>query len=76
MNMSLSKLQEIVKNREAWHVVVYGVTKSRRTWLSNLTTTPEGSQQEVLASVWRAMEQEDVKTEFPGGATTPAWLPA
>ena len=31
MNTSLSKLQEIVKNREAWHVVVYGVTKSRRT---------------------------------------------
>ena len=31
MNTSLSKLQEIVKNREAWRVVVYGVTKSRRT---------------------------------------------
>ena len=30
MDMSLSKLREIVKNREAWHAVVYGVTKSRR----------------------------------------------
>ena len=29
MNMSLSKLQEIVKDREAWHAVVHGVTKSR-----------------------------------------------
>ena len=27
MDMSLSKLQEIVKNREAWHAAVYGVTK-------------------------------------------------
>ena len=29
MNMSLSKLQEIVKDREAWHVAVHGVTKSQ-----------------------------------------------
>ena len=32
MNMSLSKLWEIVKNREAWHAAVYGVAK-RQTWL-------------------------------------------
>ena len=29
VNMSLSKLQEIVKDREAWHAAVHGVTKSR-----------------------------------------------
>ena len=29
MDMSLSKLQETVKNREAWHAAVHGVTKSR-----------------------------------------------
>ena len=29
MDMSLSKLQERVKAREAWHVIVLGVTKSQ-----------------------------------------------
>ena len=28
-DMSLSKLQEIVKDREAWHPAVHGVAKSR-----------------------------------------------
>ena len=28
MNMSLSKLQEMVKDREAWHAAVHGITKS------------------------------------------------
>ena len=28
MNMNLSKLQEIVKDREAWHAAVHGVAKS------------------------------------------------
>ena len=28
MDISLSRLWEIVKDREAWHTVVHGVTKS------------------------------------------------
>ena len=34
MDMSLNKLQKIVKDREIWHAAVYGVAKSQ-TPLSN-----------------------------------------
>ena len=40
MDMSLSKLQEIVKDKEAWHYIVHGVTKSW-TQLSNWTITQQ-----------------------------------
>ena len=43
MDMSLSRLQEMVKDREAWHAAVHGVTK-RQTQLSNWTTDPISSQ--------------------------------
>ena len=38
MDMNLSKLQEIVEDREACHAEVHGVAKSW-TWLSDWTTT-------------------------------------
>ena len=29
LDVNLSKLEEVVKDREAWHAAVHGVTKSR-----------------------------------------------
>ena len=37
MDMSLSKLRQMVKDREAWRAAVHGVAK-RQTWLSNWIT--------------------------------------
>ena len=55
MHMNLGKLQEIVKDRAAWHAVVHGVAMSR-TQLSKWTTTNnspwcDGSSTQAL-SLW------------------------
>ena len=34
MNMNLGKLWEMVRDREAWHAAVHGVSKSQ-TWLGD-----------------------------------------
>ena len=49
MDMSLSKLREIVKHREACSAAAHGVSKSR-TWLSNWTTTETQKQTKAVFS--------------------------
>ena len=56
MDMNLSKLPEMVKDREAWYAAVHGVAKTQ-TQLSNSTTTTTTIQPSPGAiSVWNIMD--------------------
>ena len=41
MNMILSKLQELVMDRKAWHAEVHGVTRVRHDWVTELNWTED-----------------------------------
>ena len=58
MNMSLSKFQEIVKNRGAWYAAVHGVTKCC-TWLINWTTTWN-----MVCSQWISKGKRHIFTRY------------
>ena len=51
MNMNLSKLQEMVRDREAWHAAVHGVVKSR-TQLGDWATTKTSHPSWWITFLW------------------------
>ena len=50
MDMNLGKLQEMVRNREAWGAAVYGVAKSQ-TWLGNRTTKTKQEHDKTMTNI-------------------------
>ena len=52
LDMSLSKLRGIVKDREAWRAAVHGITKSR-TQLSDWTTRKESCAVWTINLLWQ-----------------------
>ena len=53
MDMSLSKLQEIVKDREAWYAAVQGVTKRQTNATKNQPPAPS-LLSSILATISRS----------------------
>ena len=72
MGMNLRKLQEIVKDRDAWCAAGHGVTKSR-TWLSDSTTIYIGLPRWCCGkeSACQAGDAGDVSS-IPGSVRSPA----
>ena len=66
MHMSLSKLQELVMDREARHAVVHGITKSR-TWLSYWTELTDWVEKELR-------EIQDSTCPLKVSCTLSSWL--
>ena len=68
MDVSLSELRKMVKDREAWHAAVHGVTKSR-TQLSNWTLWQFLKEREKKQKFewFRGKEKEEAAGRKPGG---------
>ena len=56
IDLSLSKLQETVKNREGWRAAVHGVAESE-TWLINWTKTMAVRDTNISNVFWKLNEQ-------------------
>ena len=66
MDMSLSKLREIVKDREACPATVHGVTKSQ-TGLNN--------NNKFLLPGWQLLPQPPAASDLAPGRVEGRWLP-
>ena len=62
MDMSLSKLQEILKDREAWGAAVHGVAKSK-TRLCNRTTITTAGRGCVLSNLFFSIKSRRPQVE-------------
>ena len=62
MDMSLSELWEIVKDREAWRAALHGVTKTR-TWLSDNKYVMPSVYERRKFRQWQTQRDNHVKTQ-------------
>ena len=65
MDMSYSKLQETVEDREAWYATVHGAGKSQ-TWLSDWTTSQRNNLHKVSYCGFLLLQKEsmDINQSF------------
>ena len=74
MDMSLSKLQELVIDREAWHAAVHGVAKIW-TWLSDWTELPQLKKNILIRKMhWLAQGLSKVKFRWTQVLSWQHWI--